>query len=141
MIKRKLGRKSAHRKNMLKNLAISLFVYEKVKTSTAKAKEVRSLADRAINIAKKDDSLHARRLLLSMFLHNKNAVDKLVNDLAKRFKDEKSGYTRIFKTKSRVGDNSPQSILILSKSKFLNNLKVEEKKDVTKDTKKNTKNK
>lgn len=125
MTNRKLGRKIGHRRSMLKNLAISLFIYEKITTSEAKAKEIRPLAEKAITVAKKGD-LNARRRLLSMFLHNKNVVNKLVDDIAKRFSDTNSGFIRMFKTKPRLGDNSPQIILIISKSKFLNN--IEDKK-------------
>jgi len=125
---RKLGRKNKHRHQTLKNLAMSILIYEKVTTTQAKAKEVRSLVEKSINIAKKND-LNARRRLLSLFLHNKNVVKKLTEDIGKRFKDVNSGYTKIYKTNSRLGDNASMAIIILSKSKFLNNLKTEKEEN------------
>jgi len=109
---------------MLKNLAISVLIYEKVTTTKARAKEVRALVDKAINIAKKND-LAARRNLLNLFLQNKNVVNKLINDLAPRLKDTKSGYAKLYNISPRVGDNAPRVTIILSKSKFLNNLTPE----------------
>lgn len=120
-MKKKLGRKTGHRKLMLTNLAISLILYEKIKTTQAKAKQVRSIVEHSINIAKKNN-LNSKRLLMSVFLHNKNVVKKLSEDLNKRFNNLDCGYIKTYKTKSRLGDNAPQVILILSKSKFLKNL-------------------
>lgn len=121
-MKRKLGRKKAHRENMLKNLAISLIIYEKVTTTEAKAKEVRSLVEKAINISKQDDIVNTKRNLLATFLHNQNVVKKLTEDISKRFKDKNSGYIKMYKVKPRLGDNAPQVTMILAESKFLNNL-------------------
>ncbi len=119
---RKLGRKADHRKNMLKNLAISFFLYEKVTTTEAKAKEVRPLIEKAIKISKSNDLLNSKRRLLALFLHNKNVIEKLTKDISKRYPNTNSGYIKMYKVKPRLGDNAPQITLILSKSKFLNNL-------------------
>lgn len=139
MIKRKLGRSLKHRVNMLKNLAESLLLYEKITTTQAKAKEVRSIVEKSITIAKSSD-LTARRRLLSQFLHNKNVVEKLIVDIAPRFKNTKSGFIKIFKVNPRVGDNAQMATIILSKSKFLNNLE-EPKKEVSSNKTKTTKKK
>jgi len=129
-MKLKLGRTINHRHQMLKNLAISILLYEKVTTTYAKAKAVKPLVDNAINIAKNND-LASRRQLLSIFLHNKNVVEKLLKDLGPRFEKDASGYLKTIKDKPRVGDNAPQVILMLKKSKFI----VRETK---KDNKENT---
>jgi large subunit ribosomal protein L17 len=128
-MQRKFGRKNKHRNQMLTNLVIAILLYEKVTTTVARAKEVRPMVDKAINTAKKND-LSARKNLLAMLLHNKNVTNKLLEDLGPRFKDIKSGFTKIYKISPRVGDNAPRVTVILSKSKFLNNLmpKVQENK-------------
>lgn len=122
---RKLGRKIKHRKNMLRNLAMSVLLYEKVNTTQAKAKEVRTLIESSIVIAKKG-GLEAKRKLLSTFMHNKPVVNKLIDDIAKRYNDTNSGFVKLYKNKPRVGDNAPVTTIILSKSKFLNNLPTKE---------------
>lgn len=117
-MKSKLGRKNKNRRQMLKNLAMSILIYEKVTTTEAKAKEVRSIVDYAINHAK-IDNLTNRRTLLAFFLHNDNVVEKLFKDLGPRFKDMTSGYTKLFKNKPRVGDGASTITMILTKSKFI----------------------
>jgi large subunit ribosomal protein L17 len=102
---RKLGRTKEPREMMLRNLACSVLVYEKVKTTEAKAKEVRPLVERTITMAKKGD-LTARRRLIST-LPQKNAVDKLMEILGERYKERPGGYTRIVKLGNREGDGAP----------------------------------
>lgn len=126
---KKFGRRTKHRINMIKNLAVSVLIYEKVTTTQAKAKESSRLVNKAITIAKKN-TLNSRKELLSMFMHQEIVVKKLIDDLALRFKDVNSGYVKLYKYSPRVGDNAPRVIMILSISKFLKNLKpIESKKE------------
>jgi len=124
---RKLGRKNKHRTQTIRNVAQSLILYEKIKTTDAKAKEVKSLVEKSINLAKKND-LTSRRKLLAVYFHNKNIVDKLINDISPRYTNINSGYIRIVKGNNRVGDNAPTCIMILSITKFLNNIEVKNTK-------------
>ncbi len=99
-----MGRKAEHRNMMLRNLASSIVIYEKVKTTEAKAKEVRPVVERAITIAKEGD-LHARRKLISM-LPQENATRKLMEVLGEKYKDRPGGYTRIVNVGYRKGDGA-----------------------------------
>jgi large subunit ribosomal protein L17 len=101
---RKLDRSSGHRQAMFRNLVTDLFDYEKVITTEAKAKEVRSLAEKMITLAKHGE-LGARRQVLA-FVYDKNVVDKLFDDLALRFAERPGGYTRITKLGNRLGDGA-----------------------------------
>lgn len=89
---------------MLRNLASSILIYEKVKTTEAKAKEVRSLVEKIITIAKKGD-LTARRRIIE-HLPQKMAIKKSMEVLGERYKDKKGGYTRIVKLGNREGDGA-----------------------------------
>lgn len=89
---------------MLKNLACSVLVYEKVKTTRAKAKEVRPLVEKSITVSKKGDLAARRKLLAS--LPQKNAVDKLMEVLGEKYKERPGGYTRIVKLGHREGDGA-----------------------------------
>ena len=100
---RKLNRQHAHRMSMLGNLAVSVIRYEKVRTTEAKAKEVRGLIDGMITLAKRGD-LHARRQLVSKMPHEPLIVDKLIGELAPKYADRDSGFTRIVKLGLRPGD-------------------------------------
>jgi large subunit ribosomal protein L17 len=102
---RKLSRTKEPREMMLKNLACSVLVYEKVKTTESKAKEVRSLVEKTITVAKKGD-LTARRKLISA-LPQQNAINKLMDILGERYKERPGGYTRIVKLGNREGDGAP----------------------------------
>ncbi len=108
---RKLGRTSAHRKAMLRNLVTSLLDRERVQTTDAKAKEVRRVAERLITLGKRGD-LHARRQALSV-IRSKAVTAKVFGDLAVRFQERAGGYTRILKVGHRVGDAAPLSIIEL----------------------------
>ena len=103
---RKLGREHAHRVHMLENLAVAVIRYERVKTTEAKAKEVRTFVDRLITVAKRGD-VTARRQLLARMPHEPLIVDKLIGELATKYADRDSGYTRIVKTGLRLGDAAP----------------------------------
>ena len=100
---RKLGRTHDHRVAMLGNLAVSVIRYEKVQTTEAKAKEVRGMVDGMITLAKRGD-LHARRQLVSRMPHEPLIVDKLMTEIAEKYADRASGFTRIVKIGQRAGD-------------------------------------
>jgi len=99
-----LSRKKNSREMMLRNLASSIIIYEKVKTTEAKAKVVRSLVEKYITTAK-NNNLAARRKLISI-LPQKMAVKKAIEVLAKRYQEKKGGYTRIVKIGPRTGDGA-----------------------------------
>ncbi|HUT97350.1 MAG TPA: 50S ribosomal protein L17 [Dehalococcoidales bacterium] len=102
---RQLGRDSAHRKALYRNLVTDLLNYEKITTTEAKAKEVRSLAERMITLGK-DGKLAARRRALAFILDEKVA-DKVFANLAPRYAERPGGYTRIIKIGPRLGDGAP----------------------------------
>ncbi|KKR32400.1 MAG: 50S ribosomal protein L17 [Candidatus Falkowbacteria bacterium GW2011_GWF2_39_8] len=99
-----LDREKAPRELMLRNLASSILIYEKVKTTEAKAKVVRSLVDKMITVAKKGD-LNARRQLIET-LPQKMAIKKSMDVLGERYKDRDGGYSRIIKLGTRKGDGA-----------------------------------
>jgi large subunit ribosomal protein L17 len=103
---RKLGRSNSHRLRMLGNLAVAVLRYEKVKTTEAKAKEVRGVVDRMIVTAKRGD-LSARRSLVAELPHEPLIVDKLMGELAEKYAERSSGFTRIIKIGERLGDAAP----------------------------------
>ena len=107
---RKLGRTTAHRLSLLRNLAAALFMHERIRTTLAKAKELRPFAEKLITLSKKD-SLHARRQALCMV--HKEAVSKLFRDLSARFADRPGGYTRILKLGPGRGDGAPMAYIEL----------------------------
>ena len=102
---RRLGRSSGHRRALYRSLVTDLLGYEKITTTEAKAKEVRSLADKMITLGKKG-SLHARRQALAFVLDEKT-VEKVFSDLAPRYTERSGGYTRIVKLGPRLGDGAP----------------------------------
>jgi len=110
-MKRKFGRKKPHREMMLKNLATSVIIYENVRTTIAKAKEVKPFIDKLIDIAK-SKSLEGRRVLIRTFKHE-NAVKKIYEILLDRYKDRVGGYCRIYRLKPRPGDGSPMAQISL----------------------------
>ena len=107
----KLKRTSSHRKALMRNMVASLFEFEKIETTDAKAKELRKVADKTITWGKRGD-LHARRQALKV-VGNKKIVQKLFSDIAPRFRERRGGYTRIIKVGRRRGDNAPISIIEL----------------------------
>ena len=108
---RKLGRNTAHRMAMLRNLVTSLLEHEEVRTTTAKAKELRRVAERMITLGK-SGTLASRRRALS-FVRSKAVTAKLFDELAKRYGSRPGGYTRQFKVGPRHGDNAEISIIQL----------------------------
>lgn len=109
--RRKLNRTSAHRSAMLGNLAMSLFLHERIQTTTPKAKELRWFAEKLITLARRGDD-HARRLA-ARHVHVPEVLDKLFSDLGPRFKDRDGGYTRVLHITRRAGDNAPISVIEL----------------------------
>jgi len=99
---RQLGRNSKHRLALFRNLVTSLLEHERIETTEAKAKELRGIADKLITLGKQGN-LHARRGALRV-LRTKPIVEKLFDDVAKRFASRHGGYTRIIKTRQRPGD-------------------------------------
>ncbi len=108
---RKLGRKTEHRRATLRNLATALFVHERITTTMANAKELRSYAERLITRAK-TDSVHARRLV-ARELHKRDMVKHLFDNIAPRFAERPGGYTRVLRTMPRRGDNAEMAIIEL----------------------------
>ncbi len=100
--KKIFGREIAPRRALLKSLAESVILYEKVKTTEAKAKNVRSLVEKAITTGKKS-TLTARRSLIAMF-HTEAPVKKILEELGPRYKDRAGGYTRVIKLGHRKND-------------------------------------
>jgi large subunit ribosomal protein L17 len=116
---RNLGRAPSHRMAMVRNMVTSLFKYEQLETTDARAKELRQVAERMITLAKRGD-LHARRQALAT-IREKAVVHKLFDELKDRFTDRQGGYVRIVKKENRKGDGALISIIQLL-------LKEEEKK-------------
>jgi len=108
---RQFGRDSGHRKALLRMLVASLIKNEKIETTTAKAKEIRPLAEKMITLAKRGD-LHARRQALS-FIHDESVVSSLFTQIAPRFASRNGGYTRIVPTRNRPGDAAPMAVIEL----------------------------
>ena len=100
---RKLGVKSAHRKSMLRNLVTDLFKYGRIQTTDCRAKEARKEAEKFITLAKKGDSLHAKRQALA-YIKDEDVVKKLFDEIAPKYADRNGGYTRILKLGPRQGD-------------------------------------
>ena len=106
-----LGRTASHRKALHRSMVTSLFKYERIRTTKAKALEVRRSAEKLITRAK-EDTVHNRRIVSSR-LYDEGIVAKLFTDIAKRMKERPGGYTRIIKLGSRLGDSAPIVILEL----------------------------
>ena len=122
---RKLGRTSSQRKAMLRDLTTDLLINERIVTTEARAKEVRSTAEKMITLGKRGD-LHARRQAAAYVRNEiasveeqedsvivKSALQKLFSDLAPKYADRKGGYTRILKTAPRRGDGAQMVIIEL----------------------------
>jgi large subunit ribosomal protein L17 len=106
---RKLSRTSAHRKALFRNLVLSLIRHERLRTTDAKAKELRRFADRMVTLGKRG-TLAARRRAFA-FLRSHDSVKKLFDEIAPRFADRNGGYTRVVKFGTRRGDAAPLSII------------------------------
>jgi large subunit ribosomal protein L17 len=108
---KKLGRDSAHRKALYSNLAGALIEHGRVRTTVAKAKAVRPIAEEMITLGRRGD-LHARRQALA-YLRSNDVVHKLFEDIGPRFKDRPGGYSRIVRLGPRQGDAAEMAYLEL----------------------------
>jgi|SRR5690554_1333899 len=106
---RKLGLESDHRDLMLNNLVKSLIEHGRINTTLARAKEMRSIAERCITYGKKND-VHNRRLAYKV-LQDRDLVKKLFEEIAPNYTDRNGGYTRVLKAGNRKGDNAPMAII------------------------------
>jgi large subunit ribosomal protein L17 len=113
---KKLSRDSAQRKALLRNLVTSFLEKERIRTTLAKAKSTRPIAEKMITLGKKN-SLHARRLALR-FIYKRDVVKKLFDEISPRFSERPGGYTRIIKIGSRAGDGAEMAILELVGTEF-----------------------
>src|SRR4030095_10403122 len=130
----KLGRTAEHRKALLANQVCSLIEHQRIKTTLAKAKGVRPLAERMVTLGK-NGSIHARRTALAT-LRQKNAVKKLFDDIAPRSAERNGGYTRIVKLGQRKSDSAPMAFI-----EWVDMAEVVEKKPAEKKAKKKAKQK
>lgn len=108
---RQLGRKTKHRWALFRSLVTSLLDHERIETTEAKAKEIRGFTERMVTLGKQGD-LPARRRALS-FIRSKDVVSKLFDDVAGRFQGRPGGYTRLIKTRRRVGDMAAMVVIEL----------------------------
>ena len=106
-----LGRTASHRSAMLSNMAASLIVHKRIKTTVAKAKALRLFVEPLITRSK-EDTTHSRRMVFRQ-LQNKEAVSELFRDISAKIGDRPGGYTRILKTGNRLGDNAEMCIIEL----------------------------
>lgn len=106
-----LSRKSAHRHSMLANMATSLIMHKRIKTTVAKAKALRVYVEPLLTKSK-TDSTHSRRVVFS-YLQNKFAVTELFREISQKIANREGGYTRIIKTGNRLGDNAEMCIIEL----------------------------
>jgi large subunit ribosomal protein L17 len=113
---KKLSRDSAQRKALLRNLVTSFLEKERIRTTLAKAKATKPVAEKMITLGK-NNSLHSRRMALR-FIYKKDVVKKLFDDIGPRFKERPGGYTRIVKIGPRSGDGAEMALLELVGSEF-----------------------
>lgn len=112
MAYRKLGVDNKHRRSMLANLTKDLILKSEIKTTEARAKEIRKSTDKMITLAKRGD-LNSRRKALAFFYNDNEAVKKLFNEIAPKYKERKGGYTTIVKLQERRGDGALEVIISL----------------------------
>jgi large subunit ribosomal protein L17 len=110
---RKFGRDSAHRKALFSNMAGSLFEHGRIRTTEAKAKELRPIAEKLITLARKDPGDVAAQRQAVAYLRSKDAVHRLFHEVAPRFTERPGGYTRIVKLGPRPGDAAPMAYIEL----------------------------
>jgi large subunit ribosomal protein L17 len=131
---KKLGRKTAHRLMMFRNMVTSLLDKERIQTTVDRAKAVRPIAEKIITLGKRD-SLHARRQALA-FVKDPEVVAKLFSTLAPRFLQRPGGYTRIIKLGFRAGDGAQKAIIELVGSEYKPAKKDDGKKNKAKNSEK-----
>ena len=129
---RKLNRTSSHRKAMFANMSTALIKHEQIRTTVAKAKELRPIVEKLITLGKKG-SLHARRFAIAKMAPDAN-IEKLFGEIATRYESRSGGYTRIIKDGNRYGDSAPMAYIELVdrniSAKGLDSGPVEEAKEV-----------
>ncbi len=108
---RKLGRPTAHRNAMLRNLTTSLLRHERIETTVTRAKETQRMAEKMITLGKRGD-LHARRQALA-YIYDEDVVTKLFEEIAPKYNERNGGYTRVLKLGQRNGDGAEIAILEL----------------------------
>lgn len=106
---RKLNRTSSHRRALLRNMSIALVTHERIRTTVAKAKELRPFIEKLVTKGR-NNNLYYKRYLFSI-LRDNNIVDKLINNIAQRFQNRPGGYVRIMKNGFRYGDAAPMAII------------------------------
>jgi large subunit ribosomal protein L17 len=111
MAGRQFGRNSSHRKALFRNLVTSLLEHGRIETTEAKAKEIRGIAERMITLGKRGD-LHAKRRALS-YIQSRDVVAKLFDEIGPRSAERNGGYTRVIKTRIRLGDSAPMAVIEL----------------------------
>lgn len=118
---RQLSRDSSHRKAMFKNMTVSLFKHELIRTTLPKAKELRRIAEPLITMAKNNSSVSTKRLAFSR-LRDRSIVAKLFNELAPRYENRAGGYLRILKCGYRPGDAAPMAYVeLIDRPKVIEN--------------------
>ena len=118
---RRLGRTTSHRVAMFRNMVTSFLDHERITTTDAKAKELRSIAEKMITLGKRGD-LHAMRQAAA-YIRDKKVVTKLFSTIAPRYSDRAGGYTRIIKLGIRPGDNAPMSVIELVEEQIAKRIK------------------
>lgn len=124
---RKFGRERDHRRLLIKNLVSSLVEHGRINTTLAKAKEIRSIAERIVTCGKKG-TVHHRRMAFK-FLNDRTLVKKVFDDIAPMYNDRNGGYTRVLKNGYRKGDSAPMAIIEFvqgSSSDNKDNIKAED---------------
>jgi large subunit ribosomal protein L17 len=116
----KLGRNPSHRRALMRNLATALVINSRIETTLANAKELKRVADKLVTLGKKDN-LHARRLAMSYLMTinreevgnagKLSAVHKLFTEIAPQYSERAGGYTRVVRTRKRVGDNAQMAVI------------------------------
>ncbi len=106
---RSFGRTANQRKALLRGLVSSLFEHQRIETTLARAKAIKSIAEELVTFGKRGD-LHSKRMVLS-YIPNRTVVSKLFSDIAPRFNDKNGGYLRIVQTRQRVNDRAPMAII------------------------------
>ncbi len=109
---RELGRTRSHKRALLRNMAPSLFLHERIRTTEAKAKELRPFAEKLITLAKRGD-LHSRRLA-GRQISDAGALHKLFDEIGPRYEQRPGGYTRILKLGARKGDGAELALIELT---------------------------
>jgi large subunit ribosomal protein L17 len=125
---RKFNRTANQRKALLRGLITSLFEHQRIETTLAKAKAIKSIAERLITIGKRGD-LHSKRIVLS-YIPNRSVMSKLFSEIAPRFADRNGGYLRIIHTRQRLKDRAPMAIV-----EFIDYSDIKEKEKTKEDKK------